>query len=147
LEDEYGSTAGARARLPGLFVPAGNAVAFIEALESIGPASGAAVSISSINADPLDGAAPGRPGIISADVTAQGSWAAVMRALVLSESLPYQDTIDHVALTGERSAPGAAASKAAWQISYHISALLLAVPASLPAGRQGRQAGAAPSKP
>ena len=62
LEAEYASTAIARARLPGLFVPAGNAVAFIEALESLGPSSGAQVSISSIQADSLDGAAPGTTG-------------------------------------------------------------------------------------
>ena len=127
LQDEYASTADARSRLPGLFVPAGDAVAFIEALESIGPASGATVSISSINADPLDGAAPGTTGIISADVTAQGSWAAVERALVLSESLPYQNTIDHVSLIGGHPSSGAAASKDAWQISYRISALLIAI--------------------
>jgi len=133
LQDEYASTAAARARLPGLFVSAGNAVAFIEALESIGTASGASVSISSISADPLDGAAPGTTGNISADVTAQGSWAEVMRALVLSESLPYQDAIDHIALAGGRSNAAGDASKAAWQISYHISALLIA--------------GAVPSKP
>ncbi len=125
IQSEYQSTAAARARLPGLFVPAGNAVAFIEALESIGPASGASVSISSISADPLDGAAPGATGNISADVSAQGSWAEVMKALVLSESLPYQDVIDHVALTGQKTS-ATASSKASWQISYHISALQLA---------------------
>jgi len=133
LGSEYASTAAARARLPGLFVPAGNAVAFIETLESIGPSSGAQVSISSIQADSLDGAAPGTTGAVSASVTARGSWATVMRALVLSESLPYQNAIDHVALVGGQSPSGTAASKDSWQISYRISAFLLAgaVPSKL----------------
>ncbi len=131
LRAEYQATADQRSRLTGLFVPSGGEVSFIEALESLGPASGTAVSISSISADPLDKASSGTVGAISADVSARGSWAAVMKALVLAESLPYQTVVDQVTVTKGQSAPGSGASAsgaALWQISYHVSALLLAVP-------------------
>ena len=125
IQSVYQSSAAERAELPGLFVPSADEVAFIEALESIGPDSGATVSIASIHADPLDNAVPGTTGKIETDVTAHGSWDDVMKALVLAESLPYQNLVDNVVLAngGAASVP---AKSPAWQISYHVSAMILA---------------------
>ena len=125
IQGVYQSSASERAELPGLFVPSADEVAFIEALESIGPASGATVSIASIKADPLDNAAPGTTGKIETDVTAHGSWDDVMKSLVMAESLPYQNTVDDVVLTNG-GATSVVEKSPVWQISYHVSALIMA---------------------
>ncbi|MDE2038359.1 MAG: hypothetical protein KGI69_04055 [Patescibacteria group bacterium] len=124
----YQSTASSRARLPGLFVSSDDAVRFITAIEAVGPASGAAISISSIVADPSGAAAPGTIGTISASVVATGSWSEAMRAFALLESLPLAAAVDRAALT--LSAPATGASKAArWTLSLDMHAAMM-VPVS-----------------
>ena len=126
VELEYQTTAAGRARLPGLFVPAGNAVVFIEAVEAIGPASGASVTVSSIQADPMTGAAAGTIGTITAAVQAEGSWTAVMKTIVLAETLPYESSIDHLSLVREGQTPAVDESAAVWHLSFNMSASMLA---------------------
>ncbi len=125
LAAEYAATASDRSQISGFFVPADNAVVFIEGLEGIASSSGAVVSISAINADNLSNAAPGALGSVSADLSVRGSWPAVMRALVLAESLPYQGIVDDLALTQSED-PGKAAGAPIWQASFQVTATMIA---------------------
>ncbi len=119
------STAAKRDRLARLFVPAENAVAVIQAIESIGNSSGAAVSISSIkssqSADPKD-----RIGQVTASVVISGSWKNVMRALELFETLQYQKSIKNVSVnyTGQKKEEKDATRQ--WQANFDISVATVA---------------------
>lgn len=120
------STAAARARLGTLFVPADDAVAFIQSVESVGSASGATVAISAISASLPDGAKPGTIGTITAHVSVSGSWSGVMRALELLEDLPYRSSVEKVSLAtsipaGDRGSQGVRA----WTASVDLSASTL----------------------
>jgi hypothetical protein len=122
------ATAAERAELSSYLIPSNNAVSFIQALESIGPASGARVTISSISDSNLDSAAPGTIGAISASIAASGSWGSVMRTLRLLETLPYQSSIDSVTLSAGGMNPSDAKTQPvkAWQLSLTVSALAVA---------------------
>ena len=121
----YQSTAADRARLSGFFIPADDVVSFIEAVEAIGPQSGAALTLSSIGADAPSKPAPGAFGSARAKVEAHGSWQAVMKALKLAESLPYDITIDNVRLDGSLQ-PSGRGTIHSWSLSYDLSASLVA---------------------
>jgi hypothetical protein len=96
------ATAERRADLKKFFVPAENAVAVIQAIESIGDASGASVNISSINATaPTDA---DKVGHVSASVDIDGTWKQVMQAIALFETLPYDRSMNALSL---RSSGGA----------------------------------------
>lgn len=111
----YQKTAAARASLPSFLVNDNNALAFIQKVESVGKESGAAVSISSLSS----GAAPGSSKqAVSAIVSMNGSWQAVMRAIGLVESLPYALSVRSVNLN---SSPAAVAP--AWSASISLSVL------------------------
>jgi hypothetical protein len=92
----YEKTASKWSRLQGFFVKSGEVVGFIEAVESLKEQSGSDVSLSSIEADNLDNAPPGKEGSIRMRVSARGSWQSVMRVLSLAEALPYKVTINNV---------------------------------------------------
>ncbi len=85
-----------RKSLRGLFVASENAVAVIQAIESVGDASGASVSISSIKSVPPTDKV--RIGHVSAAVVISGAWQDVIRALTLFEDLPYDNSISNLAL-------------------------------------------------
>ena len=95
----FDSTKEKRGRLSSYFVPSENAVAAIQAIESIGDASGASVELSSIKANP-PADAKGRIGQVTALVMIKGQWKNVMEALELFEALPYQKNIRNVSLNG-----------------------------------------------
>jgi hypothetical protein len=126
LFELYQRTASSRTRLAEFFVPAKKAVTFIKTVESIGSSTGAAVSIASIAADPLETAAPGTIGKIVAHVEAGGSWTDVMRTLAMFEVLPYESSVDRISLSTS-VIPGERASAARrWQMSFDVSAFMLA---------------------
>lgn len=120
LSQIYQSTVGLRARLQGLFIPSDSAVQLIEALESIGSETGAAITLGSISADNLDAAASGTVGSVGASVSAEGSWAAVMQSLKLVENLPYPVTVSSVALSS-----GGPSTKRVWQASFDVRAPII----------------------
>lgn len=120
----YEESAADRARLPGFFVPSAHAVDFIEALEEIGRAAGSSISISAIEADALDKAAPGTVGSVTAAVSAQGTWAAVMKTLILAEDLPYAASVSHVRIEADLGA--GSTKQSAWRLSFTIQAALMA---------------------
>jgi hypothetical protein len=115
LSQIYQSTVDARARLHTLFIPTDAAVQIIEALEGIGAKTGAAVELSAISADNLDAAEAGTIGKIDAHITANGSWASVMRSLKLVEDLPYPVSVSNVTL-----ASGGPTSKREWEVSFEV---------------------------
>lgn len=128
----YQSTASEWAELPNYFIPANDVVSFIKSIEALSRQSGARVTLSSIGADSLDGAAPGTQGNVRAHVSATGSWANVMRALSLAEASPYKVTINNVNMAASAVAPvpspgvsdkGAASSE--WSLSFDLTAAMI----------------------
>lgn len=121
------STAEARGKLPSFFVPADDAVAFIQAIESVGNVTGAPISISSITSDNTERSTPGTVGKISAQVSTTGSWQAVMRSLELVESLPYKSDINHVTMSiVDIVDDKGTGSRSAWVLTFDVTALTLA---------------------
>lgn len=92
----FDSSSAKRARIKSFFVPSENAVAVIQAIESVGQSSGASVAISSINAVPPVDKSP--IGHVSAAVVINGTWTDVMRAVTLFEDLPYDSTMSGLGL-------------------------------------------------
>ena len=146
----YRSSASDLARLPGFFVPSDDAVAFIEAVEGLGTETGATDTISAIQANDLDGSAPGTEGAVSAHVSVSGSWSEDMRVLELAELLPYQTTVSGTRLDTGSSAGGAKGSSSSghvWNLSFDIkAATLVPIPAtSTPAVQASATAAASSS--
>ncbi len=142
----YDNTAENRARLKGLFIPSNETVHFIEVMESMGPQSGATLTLSSIAADPLDKAKAGTFGSASAHIDATGSWFEVFKVLKLAENLPYKVYVNNVRLdtsglpTAPAPAPTATTKTPAaktkvlkskqWRISFDVNAVIIAVTSS-----------------
>ncbi|MES2216693.1 MAG: hypothetical protein V4481_05375 [Patescibacteria group bacterium] len=122
----YQSTAAERAQLGSFFIPSDKTVQFIEAVESIGPQSGAELDLSDIAADPLEKAAPGTRGNVHAHVEAHGSWAAVYRVLLFAERLPYKLIVSDVRMETSGLADKGPRE---WRISFDINAILIVTPA------------------
>ena len=106
------------------FVKPDQVVAFIEAVESLGAGNGATTTISSIDADNLEGAAPGTQGSIRAHVEVQGSWNNVMRVLQLAEVMPYSVAVSNVRL--DTSSTGSGSSVRSWHLGFDIAAAMIA---------------------
>jgi hypothetical protein len=122
------STAASRASLESLFVPSDEVVMFIKTLESIGSRSGSVVSIASIDSDPLTDKPVGTIGAVRAHVDIHGPWTSVMRALSLTERLPFDVSIDHVQLDVSSTALKA---NRVWNLSFDIqAAMIVASPSS-----------------
>ena len=115
----YQSTAESRARIGGLFIPADQPVTFIESVESLGVQAGSSVALSAISADSLDGAAAGTIGDAHVHLDAHGSWASVMRTLMLAEVLPYKTQIDQIHLDESTSGDGMKAVHD-WRLSFDV---------------------------
>lgn len=122
-----------RKRLSSLFVSDLASLSFIETIEALGPQTGSNVTLSSIDADNLDGTEAGTLGIIKADVSAEGSWESVMRLLKLAELLPYKVNLSGVNLSSEEIGSSAIGkgitdkefNKRKWSISFKIQAILI----------------------
>jgi len=123
----YEATASKWASLPDFFVHSDQVVGFIEKIESLGKESGGTVSISSINADDLDNSPQGTEGAIRLHVGVVGSWQAVMKTLVLAETLPYKVEINNVsAVSGSAPAKDKAAASKVWNISFDMQVAMIA---------------------
>lgn len=116
----YDQTKSDRAKLDEFFVSDKDTVSFIELIESLGDRVGSAVSISSIDADNLEGKDPGTVGLIKVRVEVRGSWSAVMRTVSLAESLPYHSFVSNLRLDTQ-STEG---TKREWRSMFTISATL-----------------------
>lgn len=119
----YEKTRAAREQLSSFFLKDSQAVSFIENLEKIGDSVGSNVNISSVNGDDTGNMTAGSFAKIVGKVDVTGSWAAVMRTLMLSEVLPYAATIENVALSSSGSLDGK--TKPLWKASYTVNAIIL----------------------
>lgn len=100
-------TSADRAALEQSFSSADDPVSAIKAIESIGSAGGASVSISGISSVPPSDKQP--IGSISAKVAVAGSWKDVIQAVELFEGLPRASSLDSLSLryigqVGQKSA-------------------------------------------
>ncbi|MFA6554560.1 MAG: hypothetical protein WCS89_03565 [Candidatus Paceibacterota bacterium] len=123
--ESYKSTASRWKSLPNYFVDSGHVVNFIEVIEALGTESGSKVSISSIDSDNLDGAPLGKEGVLSMRITIQGSWSSVMRALSLTETLPYKISIDEIKANTSNESGSTPASKVIWNLSFNMKIAML----------------------
>lgn len=123
LTDLYDRTAEDRDRLTTYFVESGNVVAFIEALEALEKETGGTVAISGIAADDLSKKPIGTIGTVGANITAEGSWASVMKTLMAIELLPYQISVSQVRLD---STPSSGGKGRQWHLSLSVRAALIA---------------------
>lgn len=119
--DLYEKTAKDRAKLSTFFVDDNNKVSFIEMIESLGDRTGSTITLSSIVADDLATSPVGTYGHIKINVDVQGSWASVMKTLILAENLPYMITIRTVRMdtSGTLDAKN---PKQSWKLSFTLDA-------------------------
>ncbi len=142
IQSLYQSTAADRAKLKSFFIPGSRVVSFLETLEALGPQAGSTVTLSSIAADSLDSAPSGTLGTAHAHVDVKGSWQAVMRTLMLAETMPYKTTIDNVQFdvsvsagdlkSDAKATDAAAVPKRSWSLTFEVSAPILATGSSTP---------------
>lgn len=123
----YEATIPDRERLATYFIPAHSTVAFIEAIESIGPASGSDLKLSSIDASAMEDASPGESGEITAHIEASGAWSAVMKSLMLAERMPYKITVENVRLDVITEGTPKSSSKK-WKIGFDMKARIISTP-------------------
>lgn len=120
-EELYTATAGSRARLLTLLVSEGDAVPFIDAVEAVGPLSGASVSLSSLSSG--TDAASSHP-TVSAEISISGTWPQAIDAIEGIESLPYALSVKGIHLSQEGALdPAANKSGPHWLASLDISVL------------------------
>ncbi len=116
LVSTHKETADERARVASYFVTEADTVSFIEAIESLGARTGADVTIESIEA-----ASDATDARIHAKVEARGSWAAVMRTLIMAETLPYASSVTNVRL--DISGSAGSSSRERWRGLFVVEAI------------------------
>lgn len=119
LNTLYTTTLKDRERIVKQFVPYDQAVSFIEQVEGIGRATGATVSITSIEQSDLSSAEAGTTGTITATIDAHGTWSEIMRTLRYAENLPLSVTTKSLQL--ERFG----GKGNVWRIGFRLEALSL----------------------
>ncbi len=120
----YANTINDRAILSTFFVTESSIVTFIEALENIGPQAGGEVTISAVSAEDVSKLKIGNFAKVKAHFESIGPWASTMRALMLSEILPYRSTISNVKLDSSTDTDGKT-PKRVWKLSYDIEVDLI----------------------
>ncbi|MEK7646303.1 MAG: hypothetical protein AAB381_01240 [Patescibacteria group bacterium] len=109
-----------RKALAKFLIPADRVVEFIEALEALGPQSGSVVSLSGLS-DVAPGEIEGSIyGLARASVQVTGTWTGVMRALSLTENLPYAVTIRDARLDSSAEP----AKGRSWRATFTVEVLL-----------------------
>ena len=122
----YQSTISNRTNLRKLFLNNDNKVLFIEMIENIGPASGSAVSLLTIN-DGLPNNTNKKSvfGNAIAHVEITGNWISVMKALYLVENLPINTSINRINLNTSDSVVDSKTVKHNWKLSFYIQTIML----------------------
>lgn len=113
----YVDTESSRARLHAFFISEEEVVSFVEAIEALGPKSGAKISLSDLSV------AAGTAKNLKwsrAHVTVDGTWSSVMRALELSETLPYD-----IEISGVRLSSSSSSKDQSWDLSYDLAAAII----------------------
>ena len=115
----YNETAIGRAQLPAFLVSLGDAVPFIDAVEAVGPASGSTISISSLSSGTADNSSNG---LVTATISAVGTWPNVLRAVEMIENMPYAISVKNLHLD-VLSSSGSSAAAPRWTAAMDISVL------------------------
>lgn len=121
----YEKTAAKWQKMRNLFVESDKVVNFIETIEALDSESGAKVSIASIDADNLDNAPADKIGYLRLRINAQGSWSSVMKALVLTENLPYKVTINNIQANRSDISNGKNTSSNYWNLSFGLQVAMI----------------------
>lgn len=108
-----------RARVSTMWVTTLEAVDFIEELEAFGAQAGSAVTISSIEHVSATETVKAH---IRARLAAEGSWASVMKTLMLAESMPRHSKVSSARFD---SVSGEGTSSGRWRLSLSIEAPLI----------------------
>ena len=104
-----------------VFVQTDNVVPFIETLESLGTSVGSEVTVTAIdNVPPVKGGLATN-GYVNAKVSARGSWASVIKTLMLAENIPYKVSISNVRVAQYSDATDK--TSAVWGVIFDISAV------------------------
>lgn len=121
----YKSTSSKWSKLQDFFVDSNKIVDFIEIIEKLSTESGSKVTIASIEADNPDKIQSGKEGFARLKINAKGSWNAVMKALALSETLPFKLTINNVRanISGESIDSQKGASN--WTMDYDLQVSMI----------------------
>lgn len=128
--DRYTSTASKWSSLQNFFVHSDKVVNFIEVIESLSDQSKSTVTISSIDADNLDNAPAGKEGLVKMKINAKGSWSSVMRALSLTEVLPYKVSINNVRLSVANEDSKSVTDQKMWDLNFDLQVAMIAVASS-----------------
>lgn len=128
--DRYTSTASKWSSLQNFFVHSDKVVNFIEVIESLSDQSKSTVTIFSIDADNLDNAPVGKEGSIKMKINAKGSWVSVMRALSLTEVLPYKVSINNVRLNAINENSKSVKDQKMWDLNFDLQVAMIAVASS-----------------
>jgi Tfp pilus assembly protein PilO len=115
----YNETAASRAKLPAFLVSLGDAVPFIDAVEAVGPASGSTISISSLSSGTAGNSAYQ---VVTATISAVGTWPNVMRAVEMIEDMPYAISVKSLRLDVISSSDSSATAPH-WTAAMDISVL------------------------
>ena len=120
----HNETMADRDRIGTFFVKDTATISFIETIESLGDRIGSAVTLSSIEADNLEGKEMGTLGRIRAHVDVKGSWSSVMRTIISAEVLPYKVTVSgvHLDASGISDTKGATRE---WHATFIVDAVLV----------------------
>lgn len=110
-----------RAQLASLLVSDDQSVEVIQALEAVGPATKTEISISTIRSAKPDEKADPKIGSVSANVSASGSWAGVMKALKMFENLPYENSISQVNMRLVSAGDDKSKKPRTWEAAVEIS--------------------------
>ncbi len=118
-----------RSRVGDFIVSQDKIVDFIETIEKIGEEAGAPLALSVIATEDLSAKPENSIGTFTAHVESSGSWASVMRALMLVENMPYSVSLNairlrkssDVSLEKDKSKGGSNE----WNMSFTIRALTI----------------------
>jgi|GEM_PF-2445860 hypothetical protein len=120
METTYDNTVADRELLPSFLISANDAVPFIDAVEAIGPATDAKISISSLSSG--TGGNSSVP-VVTADISVVGSWGNVMRAIQMVENMPYAISVGSINLDVLSGGNSSAKSASRWTAVIDISVL------------------------
>lgn len=126
----FNNTVSDRAKLSSYFIHEDKIVDFIENVEKIGTDSGTDLILSSINSDNLSSAKIGTVGHVKAHITVNGSWANVMKSLILIENIPYSLSMNNVRLDSVSGAELSVDNKKEvrgkrWNLALDIEVLII----------------------
>lgn len=121
----YKSTSSKWSTLQNFFIDSNKIVDFIEIVEKLSAESGSKVSIASIEADNPEKIQSGKEGSVRLKISTKGSWTAVMKALALSETLPFKLKINNVRANTSGEAGDSQKGASSWAMDYDLQVAMI----------------------